>query len=312
MSTIQGSSRGTLPPRAGRAVESVRSTSVQSSPLLCRTRPLVGQFDGFRAVAQARVVGRLPGGVAQGVVELHLDLRRLLQGDPQDRALEALAIAVEGAALLLQLLLALLQFGGAVVQLALFGEQAFEIAFGQLQQVLQLVDAGQGPILARLGAAALDVGEELLLRFKHAAAIMDFPQLPVDLAQLLVELLHTVVVRALDPLRGAADVEQGGGGAGFERGAQAGVVKLEGQLLEGDLVLALGQLQACGAGDHGTVGVDGDRADAAVDRLRRGQQRSAGEQAGEQERRGGESIHDISSLGEWRARDACVRSLPAA
>lgn len=177
---------------------------------------LVGQFDGLRAVAQARVVGRLPGGVAQGVVELHLDLCRLLQGDPQDRALEALAVAVEGAALLLQLLLALFQFGGAVVQLALLGEQAFEVAFGQLQQALQLVDAGHGAILAGLGAAALDVGEELLLRFEHAAAVMDFPQLPVYLAQLLVELLHTVVVRALDPLRGAADVEQGGGGAGAE------------------------------------------------------------------------------------------------
>ena len=140
----------------------------------------------------------------------------MLQGDPQDRALEALAVAVEGAALLLQLLLALFQFGGAVVQLALLGEQAFEVAFGQLQQAFQLVDAGHGAILAGLGAAALDVGEELLLRFEHAAAVMDFPQLPVYLAQLLVELLHTIVVRALDPLRGAADVEQGGGGAGAE------------------------------------------------------------------------------------------------
>ncbi|SVJ78216.1 Uncharacterised protein [Klebsiella pneumoniae] len=99
----------------------------------------------------------------------------MLQGDPQDRALEALAVAVEGAALLLQLLLALFQFGGAVVQLALLGEQAFEVAFGQLQQAFQLVDAGHGAILAGLGAAALDVGEELLLRFEHAAAVMDFP-----------------------------------------------------------------------------------------------------------------------------------------
>jgi hypothetical protein len=87
----------------------------------------------------------------------------------------------------------------------------------------------------------------------------------VEPAELILEFLHPAIRSEIDVGLFGVHVENKGGGGAHAADLQGLLVERLGQIGEDEFGDTAGQAYCCGAGHHGSIGVNGDRTDLRID-----------------------------------------------